>query len=265
MKEPAEFEEKIYSKERAGAILQKELRKAPGGAIAIGTATDPYQPAERLYQTTRSILQTLAEFRGLQVSITTKSDLIRRDLDLLREIVRHNDLQVNMTITTLREQLARCLEPRAPRPALRLEAVAEVARAGVSVAVFAMPVLPAITDDPKELEAIAQAAANAGACYFAVNVLFLMPSAQKAFFPFLEQQFPRLAQRYRSLYARSAYLRGPYRERMAKLAERLRQKYGLLGVSRSYPVEAFAPAIQMSLFAPDPAGPRSPTGDVCCG
>lgn len=120
MEDPAEFEEKIYSKERAGEILQKELSKASGGAIAIGTATDPYQPAERIFQTTRGILRTLAGFRGLRVSITTKSDLIRRDLGLLQEIARHNDLQVNVTITTLREDLARCLEPRAPRPNLRL-------------------------------------------------------------------------------------------------------------------------------------------------
>lgn len=128
-----------------------------------------------------------------------------------------------------------------------------------------MPVLPAITDDPKDLEAIAKAAANAGACYFAVNVLFLMPSSQKAFFPFLEKQFPHLAQKYRRLYSRSAYLRGPYRERMAVLAERLRQKYRLLGASRPYPLEAFAPATQMALFTPRPAAIPAPTGGICCG
>src|SRR5437867_3274325 len=94
MEDPAEFEEKIYSKERAAELLRSELRQDPGGAIAIGTATDPYQPAERLYGTTRSILETLAAFRGIAVSITTKSDLVLRDLALLQEVGKENSLQV---------------------------------------------------------------------------------------------------------------------------------------------------------------------------
>lgn len=256
MEDPAEFEEKIYAKEQAGAVLRKELSEDPGGAIAIGTATDPYQPAERLFGVTRGILETLAEFRGLRVSLTTKSDLVLRDLDLLRTIAEANAVQVNVTITTLRADLARCLEVRAPRPDLRLAAVAALARAGIPAAVFAMPVLPGITDDPANLESVAKAAAQAGASYFAVNVLFLMPSAQKAFFPFLEEQFPELVENYRRWYAHSAYLRGRYVERIHELARRLREKYRLAGTSHINSHEPFAPRSQLRLFAESPSGPR---------
>ena len=265
MEDPAAFEEKIYRKERAGEILRDELRKDPAGAIAIGTATDPYQPAERIFRTTRSILETFRDFRGLRLSITTKSDLIRRDLGLLREIAHGNELQVNFTITTLRPELARCLEPRAPRPSLRLAAAAEVAQAGISVAVYAMPVLPAITDDPKDLEAIAREAARAGACHFAVNVLFLMPSAQKAFFPFLAKEFPHLLEKYRRLYARSAYLRGGYSQRIQALAGQLRERYHLTGPCHEYPAETFAPVNQLRLFQVETPGSQRQVARSCSG
>jgi DNA repair photolyase len=248
MESPADFEEKIYSKERAGEVLKEELRKDPRGGIAIGTATDPYQPAERLFGTTRGILETLAGFRGLTLSITTKSDLVARDLDVLQQIARRNRLQVNLTITTLRAELARLLEPRAPRPDLRLGAVSALASAGIPVAVFAMPVLPGITDGPADLESLAKAAAEAGASHFAVSVLFLMPSAQRAFLPFLEKQFPELTGNYRKLYSQGAYLRGDYAEKIQAWARTLRRKYHLDAPERAGPAEAFGPCDQMTLF-----------------
>jgi DNA repair photolyase len=249
-----EFEEKIYSKTRADEVLRNELRQDPGGAIAIGTATDPYQPAERLYQTTRSILQTLATFRGLRLSITTKSDLVTRDMDLLGEIARHNSLQVNMTVTTLEPDLARRLEPRAPRPDLRLAAVRSLAAAGLPVAIFAMPVLPGITDSPAALAALARAGARAGARTFQANLLFLMPSAQKVFFPFLENQFPQLAARYRRLYSNGAYLRGRSEEQLQALARRLRQQYFPEPAPLALP--PFGCRDQLTLF--EDADPRIP-------
>ena len=248
MEDPWQFEEKIYSKERAAELLKLELARNPRGAIAIGTATDPYQPAEREFHTTRNILETIAQFRGLQVSITTKSDLILRDRDLLVEIGRHNDFQVNITVTTMQVRLARLLETRSPRPDLRMHAAAQIARAGVPVAIFAMPVLPEITDGRKNLDAVARAASGAGACHFAVQALVLMPSAQAAFFPLLQQEFPQLVERYRRLYARGAYLSAQYRSRIEALAGELRRKYRLTGRPRSYSPEAFAPSPQMPLF-----------------
>src|SRR6266850_4602425 len=119
------FEEKIYAKAHVAELLRNDLRKVNRkDGIAIGTATDPYQPAERRFGRTRAILEVFAEGKGWHLSITTKSDLIVRDLPLLTELKRSNILHVNMTITTLDIGLARLLEPRAPRPDLRLAAVA---------------------------------------------------------------------------------------------------------------------------------------------
>jgi DNA repair photolyase len=248
MENPLAFEEKIYSKRDAGEILRAELCKNPGGAIAIGTATDPYQPAERLFETTRSILQALAEFRGLEISITTKSDLVVRDLPLLREIARCNALEVHITITTLREDLARQLEPLAPRPDLRLRAVKALADSQIAVGVNAMPVLPGVTDSPQELDAVARAASQVGASHFAVSVLFLKPAAQRAFFPFLEQHFPHLVERYRRLYSRGAYLHGKTAQRIQQTARDLRTKYGLEGISPDCPPQPFGRRDQLALF-----------------
>jgi DNA repair photolyase len=248
LRDPAAFEEKIYSKEKAAELLRSELRRDPGGAIAIGTATDPYQPAERQFGTTRGILETLAEFRGLEFSITTKSGLVTRDIDLLQEIGQCNAVQVNVTITTLSAELACHLEPLAPRPYLRLGAVAALARARIPVAVFAMPVLPGITDAPEQLEAVAKAAAEAGAHYFAASVLFLKPAAQRAFFPYLEEHLPELAHQYRRLYSNRAYRRGEVAERIERLARRLRKQYGLRGSQTPRPFASFGPRNQLSLF-----------------
>jgi DNA repair photolyase len=248
LEDSREFEEKIYSKADAAALLRNELRQDPAGSIAIGTATDPYQPAERVYGTTRSILETLAEFRGLQLSITTKSDLVTRDIALLREIASCNSIQVNMSITTLDTALARKLEPRAPRPDLRLAAVRSLADGGIDVAIFAMPVVPGITDSAANLAPIARAGAEAGARTFHANVLFLASSAQKAFFPFLDKQFPQLASWYRQLYCQGAYLRGPIVERIQALARRLRQTYYPNVPKPASPLPPFGHRGQLCLF-----------------
>src|SRR6266436_5420133 len=119
-----EFEQKIYAKQHAAELLRKELgRVKPGEEIAIGTATDPYQPIERKLEITRAILQEFVRHSGLELGIVTKSALVVRDIDLLQAISRNNRISVNLTVTTTDADLARILEPRAPRPDLRLEAV----------------------------------------------------------------------------------------------------------------------------------------------
>ena len=245
------FENRIYAKQRAGELLRAELKKAAGAEIAIGTATDPYQPAERRFGVTRQILEVIADqARGGRFSITTKSDLVVRDLGLLQQIARRNSIHVNVTITTPRAALARALEPRAPRPDLRLSAVRRLAEGGIWVGVFAAPVLPAITDNPKDLEAVARGASAAGARHFMASPLFLMPSAQKQFFPFLEKEFPHLAETYRKKYQRGAYLGSRYRQRLQEIVSRLRQKYGLLPGPRDYPAKARPAPAQADLFGP---------------
>src|SRR3954447_5332465 len=131
MRDGADFEQKIYVKQHAANLLRQELRHVkPGEEIAIGTATDPYQPAEKRFEVTRAILEELSLHRGLELGLITKSNLVLRDLDLFRQIASHNDLHISITITTLDFELARLLEPRAPRPDLRLDAVRKLNEAG---------------------------------------------------------------------------------------------------------------------------------------
>src|SRR5882672_7113026 len=244
----AEFETKIYVKLDAGPLARRDLgmEKVQGEHIAIGTATDPYQPAEREFGATRAILEQMAARKGLSISITTKSDQVLRDVDLLRRIAEHSRVSVNLSITTLRTRLARMLEPRAPRPDLRMHAVEELRRAGIAAGVFAMPVLPGITDREEDLDALARAARDAGAQWFAASVLFLMPSAQKQFLPFLDSKFPKLARRYREWFSRSNYAPETYRREMSARIAALRKKYNL----GSRPVEVARPgegSAQLSL------------------
>src|SRR6202162_5184893 len=134
MRDGVEFEQKIYVKQHTADLLRRDLRRVKRGeSIALGTATAPYQPAERRYEVTRGILEEFVRHGGLELGIVTKSNLIVRDLDLLREVSRNNVLSVHITVTTLHVELARILEPRAPRPDLRMEAVRAISEAGIKV------------------------------------------------------------------------------------------------------------------------------------
>jgi DNA repair photolyase len=252
----ADFERKIYIKQDAGPLAGRDLamEKIRGEHIAIGTVTDPYQPAEREFGATRAILEQMAARRGLSVSVTTKSDHVLRDVDLLRRIAAHSTLHVNLSITTLRPRLARMLEPRAPRPDLRLDAVRELRNAGIAAGVFAMPVLPGITDAEADLEALARGARDAGAQWFAASVLFLMPSAQRQFMPFLDDKFPKLARRYREWFSRSSYAPEAYRLEISARVAALRKKYnlGALPVEPAHPRED-APQLSLRLDCATPA------------
>ncbi len=225
----SEFESKIYVKKDAGAVAERDLstEKIWGEHIAIGTATDPYQPAEKEFGTTRAILEKMALREGLSLSITTKSNLVVRDIDLLQRISERSSITIHMTVTTVRTRLARMLEPRAPRPDLRLEAIRKLRDAGINVGVNAMPVLPGLTDREEDLEALVRAARDSGAQWLAANVLFLMPSSWKPFMEFLEAKFPKLARRYRDFYQGYGDAPEEYRKQIKALVEGLRQKYGL--------------------------------------
>ena len=230
-----EFERKIFVKKDAAALLAGEMTrkysyqsKASGGAqpehLAIGTATDPYQPAEKEYGVTRACLEELAKREGLSISIVTKSNQIVRDIDVLKVIARKSALSVNLTVTTLRPRLARLLEPRAPRPDLRLAAVKQLREAGLDVGVSASPLIPGITDG--ELEAVAEASKEAGAQWFYSGVLFLMPASAKEFLPFIEKKFPKLAKQYHQWYAKNGYAPEEYRKKISERVRSIRGKFG---------------------------------------
>jgi DNA repair photolyase len=251
LRNPPEFEEKIYAKQFHAAAFQTELDRIPiGEAIAIGTATDPYQPAERRFCVTRRMLEAMARRTGHKVWITTKSDLVARDIDVLREIAKGNVVGVNLSITTLDTALARLLEPLAPRPDLRLKTVDRLAAAGIRTGVLCCPILPLLNDSERSLDAVAKSAARAGATHLGGNVLFLKPCAQAVFFPFLEEHFPRLARRYRERYSGNGFLRGPY---VAMVKERVKVVRARHGLDRKVedPIPEFWPAAQLGLFAPE--------------
>jgi DNA repair photolyase len=232
-----EFERKIFVKKDAGPLLAYDLAhkysyasEGSGGEkpehIAIGTATDPYQPAEREYGVTRACLEVLAKREGLSISVITKSNQIVRDIDVFKRIAERSELTLQITVTTLRPRLARLLEPRAPRPDLRMAAVRQLSEEGLRVGVSASPLIPGITDREGELEAVAEAAHHAGAQWFWSGVLFLMPSSAKQFLPFVREKFPRLGKQYEEWYAKQAYAPEKYRKRIAERVARLQQKYG---------------------------------------
>src|SRR6516162_4756268 len=259
-----EFEKKIYVKKDAGPLLAWDLAhkysytsQASGGTapehIAIGTATDPYQPAEREYGVTRACLEELAKREGLSVSIITKSNQIVRDLDLLKVIAAKSALSVNITVTTLKPRLARLLEPRAPRPDLRLAAVKQLREAGLHVGVSASPLLPGITDADGELEGVAAAAKQAGAEWFFSGVLFLMPASARQFLPFIEKKFPKLGKQYREWYAKNGYAPEVYRKTASERVLRIRQKFGF----SSRPWEGDRPSIGQIQLSLDLQGIRS--------
>ena len=228
MRDGVEFEQKIYVKQHAAELLRHDLRRVkPGEAIALGTATDPYQPAERRYEITRGILQEFARHRGFELGIVTKSNLIVRDLDLLREVALNNSLSIHITVTTMNVELARILEPRAPRPDLRIDAVRQLSEAGINVGVSSSPVLPGITDSPAGLEDVVRAAAAAGAHHIFAGPLFLKPCSAAVFLPFLEEQFPYLVENYRQRYQDRSFLPPSYGKRIAQLIAQFRQKYGI--------------------------------------
>ena len=249
LRQPQDFERKIYVKAFDPEVLRRELRKLPlGEMIALGTATDPYQPAERRYRITRAMLQVFAETSGTQLGITTKSDLVASDIELLQEVSRRHILTIHMTITTLDRDLARLTEPLAPRPDLRMAAVRKLARAGISVRVGCSPIMPLINDREPDLDALAQSAARAGARSFGGQVLFLKPCAKEVFLPFLEERFPTLVRRYRERYGRAAYLRGDYPERVQERLQRIRQRYGFDAREPLPPPELWPHDPQLMLF-----------------
>ncbi len=193
-----DFETKIFVKEEAAGLLKQELAR-PGYVckpISLGANTDPYQPLERRLRITRRILEVLAEARH-PVGIVTKSDLVTRDIDLLRLMARDGLARVYLSVTTLDRRLARTLEPRASAPHRRLEAVRELAAAGITTGVMVAPIIPALTDP--EIETILDAAAAAGAASAGYVLLRLPHEVKELFQAWLDAHYPARARHVLSL------------------------------------------------------------------
>jgi DNA repair photolyase len=186
--------------------------------------------------------------RGWHLGLITKSDLVLRDLPLLREIAHRNVLSVHLTVTTLDEKLARLLEPRAPRPELRMQAVQKLRSAGVCVGVNPNPIMPGITDSDASLDAVARAARDHGAMTFGGGALYLPGAAQKVFLPFLDREFPHLAARYRETFEHSIHLSRAYKDALGERIRRIRDRYGLAAGIIEYRPELWAEEEQLDLF-----------------
>ena len=241
------FEREIYLKEHAAWLLEQELRRIdPAQEIAIGTATDPYQPIERTAKITRSLLEVFARRSGFRIGIVTKSPLILRDTDLLVEIARRNTLVLHLTITTPDIALARLLEPRAPRPDLRLDAVRKLREAGLTAGILCSPLLPGITDTAEALDAMASRAAEARASFFAAQPLFLKSCSRPTFLSFVREHFAHLAADYEQRFAQTAFAEAPYRRQLEQQVSRACRQHGL------------APRSSDALLTRDVGSPRKP-------
>jgi DNA repair photolyase len=246
-----DFETRILVKPDAPALLRKRLaspRWRPRPLMLSGN-TDPYQPAERRLRITRGVLEVLAAFRN-PVAIITKNHLVTRDLDLLAELSAHDAVGVTLSVTTLRNEIQRVMEPRTSVPARRLHAIEALSRAGIPVGVNVAPVIPGLTDE--EIPSILQAAADAGASTANFILLRLPHGVKELFETWLGQHFPerkeKVLGRLRSLHdgrlydpswSRRKRGEGPFAEQIRRMFEVARRKAGLEGEGSALSTAAF--------------------------
>ena len=223
-----DFERRIFVKGQAPDVLGLTLRPARlrGASIAIGTATDPYQPAERRFRVTRQVLERLAQLHGLTVELVTKSPLVVRDVDVLRRLAERNEVTVHFSLIAADVPLVRRLEPRSPVPPLRLAALRKLRRAGIRAGVMAAPVLPGITDGVPQLRALVAAAKEAGAASFHASPLRLYAGVRQRFLPVLARAFPALPARYERAFDSSGDIGPAYRAALERRVERIRRELG---------------------------------------
>ncbi|HEX9122604.1 MAG TPA: Rv2578c family radical SAM protein [Actinomycetota bacterium] len=199
-----DFETKIVVKVNAPEVLRRELasKRWKGEPIAMGTATDPYQRGEGRYRLMPGIIGALADHRN-PFSILTKGTLILRDLDALVDAAKVTDVATAFSIGTLDEEVWRRSEPGTPHPRKRIEAVAALNEAGIPCGVLMAPILPGITDDPRQLREVIRAALDAGATHVSPILLHLRPGVREEFLPWLQEHYPALVARYQRMYPRA--------------------------------------------------------------
>jgi DNA repair photolyase len=232
LRSPEAFERRIFIKSNAAWLLHQDLQRMArqGHAddeIALGTATDPWQPIERRARVTRDLLQVLAARDGLRLGVVTKSTLIERDIDLLQQIAQRSTLVVHITITTPDVELARKLEPRAPRPDLRFGTVRRLREAGIRAGILNSPLLPGITDSAEAIDAMAARAKAVDASFFAASPLFLKPCSRPTYFDFVREHFPQLQVLYMEKFRDMDFAARPYRDWLRALVTAACNRHGL--------------------------------------
>ena len=242
-----EFEQRVYAKVNAPEVLRQELRRPKwrGESIAIGTATDPYEPAEAEYQLTRRILGVLRDF-GNPASITTKGVLVRRDVDVLLELSQVAEVRVTFSVGSIDDQVWQLTEPGAPRPMARLETMQFLVESGVSAGVMMAPLLPGISDSRESINAVAAAAATHKAQYLASNLLFLKPGSKEWFMPMLREAYPRLRPAYEKMY-RKTYAPEEYARAVSEVVGEARRNWGLPTKTPSRTMQGHQRQLQLAL------------------
>ena len=225
---PDDFETRIFVKRNAAEKLTPTCARATCAARRSPSAPPPIPTSRRSshFGVTRSLLEVFTAVEGLNLSITTKSPLVLKDLDLLADLDRKHAIEIHMSITTVDRDLARKLEPAAPEPAARLRAVERLAEAGIAVTVNCMPVMPGSTTATRELSPLFKAAIAAGAVDVHQQALFLNPASRDKFFPWLKADFPHLVGMYQRLYARGDYLDAAAKDQLLVNFRRLRLQHG---------------------------------------
>jgi DNA repair photolyase len=222
-----EFHSLVYVKvggEDTARQLATAVRR--GDRIALGTATDPYQPGEAESRVTRRFLEMVARHRGVRLGVTTKGALVLRDLDLLAAIGRRSDVSVHVSLMSPHADLLRRLEPWAPTPDVRLEVMRRLVDAGIDTSLGLAPILPALTDSEADLDRLLGRVREAGVRQLFSNVLFLRSPTREKYLRWIAAEFPRLHEAYCRAYEGRVYLRGAYRRRMDEMVERLKRRHG---------------------------------------
>ena len=224
-----QFEQRVFAKVNAPEVLRAELRRSSWKreVIAMGTASDPYEPAEASYKLTRKVLGVLRDFAN-PVSITTKGVLVQRDIDLLSELSQVAKVQVNFSIGSLDEKVWRDTEPGAPNPWHRLEAMQALVEGGIRAGVLAAPIIPGLSDSEESLDQLVGEAAAHKAQFVGGNVLFLRPGSKEWFMPLIREAYPHLAPMYATRY-RGSYAPPQYAQKVLARLDALRVKWGLDG------------------------------------
>jgi DNA repair photolyase len=227
---PEEFHSTVYVKTGGDMETTRALALAVrrGELMALGAATDPYQPGEAEWGVTRRFLEKVAQHRGARLGITTKGAGILRDVELLRKIHERSSLSIHVSLISVDAALLRKLEPWAPPPDVRLEMMRRLTEAGLEVWLALAPILPAITDDEPALDRLLGAVRATGVRRLFSNVLFLRSPTKEKYLRFVEQEFPRLLEAYRNAYGSQVYLGGTYRRRVAERMTRLQARHGFL-------------------------------------